>query len=149
MCNNGTHSMNFFHKNCKTVKSCSSSEIQIWFHSKLLKIYLSTELGSKFEVVQQQWHCWREVWSIAKWLCSWPSSGHSSHCGQAKTYLFAFPAFYDFAKLLPLFSFKSSIGWFSMESVEMWRSTKKVTTISDLSLLYYRLILILLISYWL
>ena len=73
MCNNGNHSMNYFHKNCKTVKSCSSSEIQIWFHSKLLKIYLSTELGSKFEVVQQQWHCWREAWSIAKWLCSWPS----------------------------------------------------------------------------
>ena len=28
-------------------------------------------------------------------------AGHLSPCGQAKTYLFAFPAFYDFAKLLP------------------------------------------------
>ena len=28
-------------------------------------------------------------------------AGYSSRCGQAKTYLFAFPAFRGFAKLLP------------------------------------------------
>ena len=49
----------------------------------------------------------------------------------------------------PKSSFKGFIGWFSMESAEMWKSAKKVTTIADLPLLYYQLILMLLISYWL